>query len=687
MTTLYVNSNNGNDNAVGSQTAPLKTLTCALQKATSGTTIQLTPGIYSEETGEVFPLMIPPQVRLQGNENNRGKGIHLIGVGVYVSPTFKQQFVSIVITDNVELSGMTITNPHAKGTGIWIESGCPLISHNTLINCGREGIFVTGNSKPIITNNVLEDNGSSGIFLVRQAKGELRHNVCQNTGFGMAMSDDTAPLLSDNQLIDNRVGINILRNAKPVLRRNLMAHNQNGGLIVAGEAQPDLGNIQDPAGNIFQDNATIDLKNKTKFTLVSVGNELNPSRIEGNVEFLGTTVNQVWVKGPALFSDIQGHWAEIFINPLVRDLVISGFPDGTFRPEETITRAQYAILIAKTFDLPRQVGSMGDYFTDIKPTFWAKASVQKATEMGFLTGYADYTFRPNQSLTRVQALVSLVNGLGLTGSNPHILSIYSDRASIPSYAISKVAIATQRGLVVNYPDLAQLKPNQVLTRGEVAALLYQALVHLGRYPAIASPYVVTVSTQLPSFSDIEDHWAEAFIQRLANLDLIKGFNDGSFRPDDPLNRGQYATLIAQIFHPRPLRPLTKFFDVTEDFGALSAINTAYQGGFLSGFPDQTFHPEQTLRKVNLIVSLAQGLGLPNGEEKYLTLYQDHRDIPPYAVEAIASATKAGIIINFPHTNLLQPKKEVTRAEAIAMIYQGLVYQNKAIAINSPYLVS
>ncbi len=687
MITLYVNSNYGNDNAQGSQTAPLKTLTCALKLTQKGTIIQLSPGIYNEEMGEIFPLIIPEGVIIQGDENNRGKEIQVIGSGEYISPIFKQQFVTILITGLGEVRGVTIINPHQKGTGIWIESTNPFIAHNTLINCGREGIFVTGNSKAIIENNVFEDNGSSGIFLVRNAKGELRHNLCQNTGYGIAMTDDTAPLLADNQLLDNRVGIHLLRNAKPVLRRNLMEHNQNGGLIIAGEAQPDLGNIQDPAGNIFKNNANIDLKNKTKFTIVSVGNDLNPTKIEGNVEFLGTTVNTIWVKGPALFIDIAGHWAEIFINTLVNDHLISGFPDGTFRPEGKLTRAEYATLIAKTFDLPRQVGSYGNYFKDLDSDFYAQTAIQKTAEMGFISGYPDYTFRPNQPLTRIQALVSLVNGLGLTGSNPHILTIFSDRAEIPSYAMQKVAIATQRNLVVNYPDLTKLNPNQDITRGEMVVFLYQALVATGKYSAITSPYIVNLSSTIPSFSDIKNHWAEEFIRRLADLDLIRGFNDGSFQPDQPINRGQYANLIAQIFNPSPLRPSTKFFDVAEDFWGLSGILKAYQGGFLTGFPDQTFHPEQNLRKVNLIVSLAQGLALPIGEESSLEIYQDYEDIPPYALGAIAAATQAGIIVNHPSSNLLQPKKEVTRAEAIAMIYQGLVYQQKAIAINSPYLVS
>jgi parallel beta-helix repeat protein len=685
QSTFYVNSETGSDRHSGDSQNPWKTITYALKQATSGNIIQLAPGTYNTANGELFPLIIPPGVTLMGNEINQGKEIIIEGTGEYQSPSFKKQQITLFVDNLSEIRGLTITNNYDKGTGIWIESTSPLIINNIICNCGREGIFITGKAKPIIQNNVFVENGASGIFLVRNAKGEIRRNLCHNTGCGIAVTDQAAPLISDNRVINNQVGILLSKNACPVLRRNLIEKNIKSGLTLKGEAQPDFGSVQDPAGNILKDNEGTDLYNETKLTLVSVGNLLFGSGIEGNVEFLDTFMSQN-VKGPAEFSDISNHWAENFIEALIKRDFIRGFPDDSFKPEASLTRAEYATLIAKTFDFPRKLGSgMGD-FQDIDPQFWAAKAIQKATAMGFLVGFPDGTFRPQANLTRVQAIVSLIKGLGLIGGNPSLLLAYSDRSQIPSYATNAIAIATQRGLIVNYPHLDKLEPMREIKRSEIAALLYQALVITQKAPLINSPYIVDPDPYLPSFKDIEHHWAKNFIRRLASLDFISGFPDSSFKPDQPLTRSQYAALLVKAFNPGSIRPETRFFDVAKDCWAYSQIQQAYQGGFLSGFPDQTFHPQQNLKRIHLIISLVNGLGLPPNEDLNLELYQDYLEIPLYAQSSIKAATKAGIVVNYPKKNQLKPNQEITRAEAIAMIYQALVYQDKLPGIHSGYIV-
>jgi hypothetical protein len=268
-----------------------------------------------------------------------------------------------------------------------------------------------------------------------------------------------------------------------------------------------------------------------------------------------------------------------------------------------------------------------------------------------------------------------------------LLQFYSDRAQIPSYATEALSTATQRRLVVNFPKTNQLEPMRSITRAEVAALIYQALVATGRADVIASPYIVTPDLSSPSFTDIENHWATDFIRRLANLNLVTGFVDGSFKPDAPLNRAQYAAMIVKIFNPNPIRPAAQFSDVPANFWASTVITSAYRGGFLSGFPDQTFHPQQNLRRLELITSLATGLSLPTADAKVLEFYEDRDTIPAYAKPAIAAATAAGIVVNYPKLSLLQPKQEATRAEAVAFVYQALARSGRVSVINSPYMVS
>jgi hypothetical protein len=143
----------------------------------------------------------------------------------------------------------------------------------------------------------------------------------------------------------------------------------------------------------------------------------------------------------------------------------------------------------------------------------------------------------------------------------------------------------------------------------------------------------------------------------------------------------------KVFNPAPIRPAAQFIDVPADYWALAVISQAYRGGFLSGFPDQTFHPQQNLRRIELITSLANGLSLPKADAKVLEIYEDRDSIPAYAKSAVAAATQAGIVINYPTPTLLELKREATRAEATAFVYQALERTGWVSAISSPYIVS
>jgi hypothetical protein len=117
--------------------------------------------------------------------------------------------------------------------------------------------------------------------------------------------------------------------------------------------------------------------------------------------------------------------------------------------------------------------------------------IQQAYRGQFLSGLPDGSFRPTENVQRVQVLVSLVSGLGLGSSDTAVLTAYDDRNAIPDYAKDEVATATKKKMVVNYPQLKQLKPTNDATRAEVAAMVYQALADAQQVSAITSPYIVS----------------------------------------------------------------------------------------------------------------------------------------------------------------------------------------------------
>jgi hypothetical protein len=177
------------------------------------------------------------------------------------------------------------------------------------------------------------------------------------------------------------------------------------------------------------------------------------------------------------FTDIQNHWAKDSINQMAARKLVTGYPDGTFRPNATITRAEFAILMLNAFpDAPQK--RPGTPFKDVPANHWAHKAIQDAYKRGFFSGYPGGTFQPNQPIPRVQAIGVLAGArnLSFSGNAEGTLRQYfEDAGQIPDYAKSAIAAATINSLVVNYPNVKQLKPNQSSTRGEVAALICRAL--------------------------------------------------------------------------------------------------------------------------------------------------------------------------------------------------------------------
>lgn len=199
------------------------------------------------------------------------------------------------------------------------------------------------------------------------------------------------------------------------------------------------------------------------------------------------------------FSDVaSGYWAEGFIQELSQRNVISGFPDGSFRPNDPVTRSQFAAMVRQAFS--RSATRQPASFVDVPANYWANSAIQDAYTTGFLSGYPGNVFRPEEYIPRAQVLVSLANGLGYTASNTsgNALQVYRDAGSIPAWASGSIAAATEKQIVVNYPNVETLNPNRSATRAEVAAFIYQALVSAGQTAGMASPYIVGQAVTSPA---------------------------------------------------------------------------------------------------------------------------------------------------------------------------------------------
>jgi len=83
--------------------------------------------------------------------------------------------------------------------------------------------------------------------------------------------------------------------------------------------------------------------------------------------------------------DIEGHWAQPCIEYLLQKKIFSGYPDGSFQPERAITRAEFAVIVSRTFNLA--IRRPAKRFTDVPPAHWAKAVIDQVYRAGWLSGY------------------------------------------------------------------------------------------------------------------------------------------------------------------------------------------------------------------------------------------------------------------------------------------------------------
>jgi peptidoglycan hydrolase-like protein with peptidoglycan-binding domain len=216
-----------------------------------------------------------------------------------------------------------------------------------------------------------------------------------------------------------------------------------------------------------------------------------------------------------IFTDIDSHWAKACILQLAERNIVKGYPEGVYRPEGAVTRAEFAALIFTVFPDALPVRSPLS-FADVTDAHWAKTAVEWAYQRGFFTGYPDNTFRPDQKIPRVQAIAVLATVLQYAFpaiSEETLQAYFDDFGDIPDYAKGAIAVSTLKSLVVNYPDVRKLRPNQAATRGEVAALWCQALGIPG-----TPPQYVTWGTQL---GDIQGNMTVSFEMLKANARLIK----------------------------------------------------------------------------------------------------------------------------------------------------------------------
>ncbi len=189
----------------------------------------------------------------------------------------------------------------------------------------------------------------------------------------------------------------------------------------------------------------------------------------------------------AQFADVSsGYWAQQFIQYLSGRNVISGYPDNTFRPNQPVTRAEFAAMLAKSQNL--QTGPVSQtQFVDVPGGHWASGAIQSVAQRGWITGYPGGRFMPNQpiSMAEMYTIVSKVSGQPTLSETEatDVLNAFQDAQQVPQWARIPVATAAQGGMHVSEVTPNRLDPNTQATRASVATTMAKLLNEQFRNPA------------------------------------------------------------------------------------------------------------------------------------------------------------------------------------------------------------
>ncbi|WP_138754542.1 YDG domain-containing protein [Paenibacillus sinopodophylli] len=170
-------------------------------------------------------------------------------------------------------------------------------------------------------------------------------------------------------------------------------------------------------------------------------------------------------------TDIQGTWAESQVSDWIDKGYVTGYEDGSFKPNNTISRAEFIALINRSYGFTETADVS---FSDVASSSWIYTEVSKAMKAGYIKGYADGTFGATKPISRQEAAVIVNRLLNLTNTDSKEAN-FTDSSSIASWAKEAVDAAAANGVIQGYANNTDFKPHQPLTRAEAVVVLYRSV--------------------------------------------------------------------------------------------------------------------------------------------------------------------------------------------------------------------
>ena len=165
--------------------------------------------------------------------------------------------------------------------------------------------------------------------------------------------------------------------------------------------------------------------------------------------FLPVSTAQAEPLTPAgILNDVQGHWAEKEINKWIQQNLVGGYADGTFKPDQNLTRAEFVAMVNRAFGYTQKIDLE---FTDVLPEDWYAVDIAKVVAADYINGYPDGTFRPEQTITRQEVAAILTQIFSFEGTTEEVKK-FQDQVEIPFWSLGSIVAVVANGYMGGYAD-------------------------------------------------------------------------------------------------------------------------------------------------------------------------------------------------------------------------------------------
>jgi len=249
---------------------------------------------------------------------------------------------------------------------------------------------------------------------------------------------------------------------KPVDGKIVFAHTKVGN-AVSSNGKADLATItfEAIAGDVKPTVVTLTKVKLVKRDLTATNHE---AKVTLSIPIAGSSQS-------GTFTDLDGHWAKQSIEQAGEYGFVTGYTDGTFKPDNNVTRAEFTAMIARAMKLESNVGSELIYADQISG--WAKPFISAAEQAGIVKGYQDGTFRPNNQITRAEMTAMMIRALGSSLDSKSQLT-FADADQIAVWARPFVRAAVDAGLIAGRSN-NQFAPDAHATRAEATVFLIRLI--------------------------------------------------------------------------------------------------------------------------------------------------------------------------------------------------------------------